>query len=82
MAYLSKNGVKGVEISNGAMNGILEAMADVELLREPILEEIERKKKINDKADVEALKEVLAELERKPVDFQRFKEKLAKVSSL
>lgn len=82
MAYLSKNGVKGVEISNGAMDSIVHMLVDPLLLREPLLQEIENKKKANNHQDAEALVQVLAELDRKPVDVAKFMEKLGKVSGL
>jgi hypothetical protein len=40
MGYLSKNGIKNVEISNAGVKEIMETMIKPEILKEPILEAI------------------------------------------
>lgn len=40
MAYLSKNGIKGIKISPTACNNIMDLLIDRALLREPIIEAI------------------------------------------
>ena len=61
---------------------IMEVMIAPEVLREPLLEEIQKKKAANKLDDADYLTQALQELDKKPIDLEKFKSQLAKVAEL
>lgn len=61
---------------------IMEVMITPEVLREPLLEEIQKKKAANKLDDADYLTQALQELDKKPIDLEKFKSQLAKVAEL
>lgn len=52
---------------------IMEVMITPEVLREPLLEEIQKKKAANKLDDADYLTQALQELDKKPIDLEKFK---------